>query len=62
MSNPTLGIAIAKGLVKRKVEMDKDELIEEHKHLVKILRKGKRSDLMKEARKQEDELNEYIND
>lgn len=43
-----------------KVEMDKKDLIKEHKNLVKILRKGTKHELLMEAAKQEKELNSYL--
>ena len=41
-------------------EMDKEDAIEEHKRLVKLLRTGSKEELLKEADAQEKELNEKI--
>jgi len=40
------------------VKMSKPAFIKEHKKLVKVLRHGKRSDLAKEAKEQNEELKE----
>lgn len=41
-------------------EMEKDDAIEEHKRLIKILRTGSKEEQLKEADAQEKELNEKI--
>lgn len=41
-----------KGLIK----MSKKAFIEEHNHLIKVLKKGKKSQLLKEAKDQSKEL------
>ena len=43
-------------------EMDKTEAIEEHENLVKVLREGSREELLAEAEKQEEELEEIKNE
>ena len=43
----------------KKIKMDKDELIKEHKNLVKVLKSKDHKDDMKEAKKQEKELKDY---
>lgn len=43
----------------KKLSMDKDELVKEHKHLVKVLKSKSHKDDMKEAKKQDKELKEY---
>ncbi len=45
--------------MKKKVKMDKEELIEEHEHLVKVLKKPTKKKLAKEASKQSKELAGY---
>lgn len=40
--------------------MPLDEFIEEHKRLIKILREGSREELLAEAKKQEEELEECL--
>ena len=44
---------------KSKVVMDKDDLIEEHEHLVKVLKGSKTKAAKKEAKEQEQELKTY---
>ena len=41
------------------VTMSKEDFIKEHENLIKILKKGDRKELLKEAEKQEKELEEY---
>jgi hypothetical protein len=41
------------------MEIPREELIKEHKHLVKVLEHGNPSELKKEATKQKKELHEY---
>ena len=48
-----------KVLMKSKIEMDKDELVEEHRHLVQVLESGTDEERKKEAEKQKKELLEY---
>lgn len=40
----------------KEVEMDEKEYLKEHKHLDKVLRKGSKSELLKEAEKQKKEV------
>lgn len=47
---------------KTSVSMDLDDFIEEHKCLIKVLREGSREELLTEAKKQEEELEEYLED
>lgn len=44
---------------KKKITMGYDEFCEEHKRLIEILREGSREELLAEAEKQEEELEEY---
>lgn len=44
---------------KKNVTMKLEDFIEEHKKLIKILREGSREELLAEAEKQEEELEEY---
>lgn len=44
------------------VTMKIDEFIEEHKKLIKILREGSQEELLEEAEKQEEELEEYCDE
>lgn len=41
------------------VKMDKKELVEEHEHLVNVLKHGNKKQRTKEANKQNKELKEY---
>lgn len=43
-----------------KIEMEREEFIDEHKKLIKILREGSREELLAEADRQEEELEECI--
>lgn len=43
----------------KEIETPKKEIVKEHSHLVKVLKKGKKSELKKEARKQAKELKNY---
>lgn len=43
----------------KKIKMDKEELVKEHKNLVKVLKSPSHKDDMKEAKKQEKELKGY---
>lgn len=42
------------------VEMDKEEMIKEHKNLIRVLRSGTPAEREAEAKKQEKELEEYM--
>lgn len=44
------------------ITMDRDELIEEHENLIKVLKNGSKKKRKKEAKKQEKELKEYKNE
>ena len=43
----------------KRISMEKGELVKEHSHLVKVLKKGDKKELKKEARKQGKELKGY---
>lgn len=43
----------------KKICMTKKQAVDEHKKLVKVLKKGKKKALKKEAKKQTKELKEY---
>lgn len=43
------------------IKLNKKELIKEHKHLIKLLKKSTKQQRLREARKQEKELKGYIN-
>jgi len=45
---------------KKKVEMDVEEFIDEHKELIKVLREGSREELLAMAEEQEEELEECL--
>jgi hypothetical protein len=45
---------------KGEVVMPKKKFVKEHKHLVKVLKSGKKHKMKKEAHKQERELKEYV--
>lgn len=45
---------------KETYEMEKQEAIDEHQRLIKLLRTGSKAELLKEADEQEKELNEKI--
>ena len=42
------------------IKMKRAEFISEHTKLVKILKKGNKGELLKEAREQQEELNNYL--
>lgn len=44
---------------KKEVSIPIDEFCEEHKRLIEVLREGSREELLAEAEKQEEELEEY---
>ena len=44
----------------KNIKIPRQEMIEEHKRLVKVLKSKAHSDDVAEAKKQEKELNEYI--
>lgn len=44
---------------KKEIKMEYKDFCEEHKRLIKVLREGSREELLAEAEKQEEELEEY---
>lgn len=42
------------------ITMSRDEFISEHRNLIKVLRSGDKKALEEEAKKQEEELEEYL--
>lgn len=54
------GNSFASSMKSALVSMTKRSFIQEHKHLVKVLRKGSLKDRIKEAKEQQQELNKYL--
>ena len=46
--------------MKKKIEMTEEDFKKEHKHLVKVLKRGKKKELKQEAKDQENEMKEEL--
>ena len=53
-------IEIGEGLKKKRICMKRTDLLKEHKELIPILKKGSKKERMKEGKKQEREMKQYL--